>query len=48
MEEVHGAFEMPKRAHLEAPMLAFTNFNKLFFLDTGASKLILGAVLSQK
>ena len=41
-------FEMLKRACLEAPVLAFANFNKPFLLETDASKLGLGAVLSQK
>ena len=43
-----GAFMMVKKASLEAPVLAFTDFHKPFLLETGASKLGLGAVLSQK
>ena len=42
------AFEMLKRACLEAPVLAFVDFNKPFLLETDASKLGLVAVLSQK
>ena len=48
MENMQSAFEMFKRACLEAPVLAFADFNKPFFLETNASKLGLGAVLSQK
>ena len=47
-EEAKGSFEMLKRACLEAPVLAFTDFNKPFLLEADASKLGLGAVLSQK
>ena len=45
MEE---AFETLKKACLKAPMLAFANFDKPFLLETDASKIGLGAVLSQK
>ena len=41
-------FETLKKACLKAPVLAFANFNKPFLLETDASKLGLGAVLSQK
>ena len=47
-EEALGAFEMIKKACLEAPMLAFADFNKPFPLKTNASNLGLGALLSQK
>ena len=36
------------KACLEAPVLAFANFDKPFLLETDVSKLGLGAVLSQK
>ena len=42
------AFEMLKKACLEAPMLAFANFDKPFLLETDASKIRLGVVLLQK
>ena len=42
------AFEMLKKTCLEAPVLAFANFNKPFLLETDTSKLGLGAVLLQK
>ena len=48
MEEVLGAFEMLKKVCFEASVLAFADFNKPFPLETIASKLGLGAVLSQK
>ena len=47
-EEVLGAFEMFQKACLEAPALALADFNKPFLLETNASKLGLGALLSQK
>ena len=39
---------MLKKDCLEAPVLAFADFNKPFLLETDASKLGLGLVLSQK
>ena len=48
MEDVLGAFEMLKKYCLKAPVLAFTDFNKPFLLETDTSKLGLGSVLSQK
>ena len=46
--ETKDAFKMLKKACLEAPMLAFANFDKPFLLVTDASKLGLGAVPLQK
>ena len=48
MDNAFGAFETLKKACLEAPVLAFADFNKPFLLETDASKLGLGAVISQK
>ena len=48
MAEVKDTFETLKKACLRAPVLAFVNFDKPFLLETNASKLGLGAVLSQK
>ena len=48
MEETLGAFKMHKKDCLEAPLLAFADFDKPFLLETDASKLGLGAVQSQK
>ena len=45
---VLGFFKTLKKACLKAPMLAFADFNKPFLLQTDASKVGLGAVLSQK
>ena len=47
-EDALGAFEMLKKAHLEASVLSFADFNKLCLLETDMNKLGLGAVLSQK
>ena len=46
--EAKDAFKILKKACLEAPVLAFANFDILFLLESNASKLGLGAVLSQK
>ena len=48
MEEAKDAFATLRKAQLEAPVLAFDNFDKPFLLKTHATKLGLGAVLSQK
>ena len=45
---VKDTFGMLKKVCLVAPVLAFANFDKPFLLETDASKLGLGAVLSQK
>ena len=46
--EAKDAFETLKKAWLKASVLAFADFDKPFFLETNASNLGLGAVLSQK
>ena len=45
-ETLH-AFETLKKTCLKAYVLAFADFNKPFLLETDASKLGLGAMLSQ-
>ena len=47
-EEALKAFEELKRACMQSPVLAFTDYTKDFLLETDASKEGLGAVLSQK
>ena len=46
--DVQATFELLKKACLEAPVLAFADFDNPFLLETNASKSGLGAVLSQK
>ena len=46
--EAREAFNCIKAACLQAPILAFPDFNKPFLLETDASRRGLGAVLSQK
>ena len=46
--EAREAFNCLKIACLQAPILAFPDFNKPFLLETDASRRSLGAVLSQK
>ena len=47
-EDVLEAFQALKQACMSSPILAFTDYTKDFLLETDASKVGLGAVLSQK
>ena len=46
--EAKEAFETLKKACLEAPVLAFANFDKPFLIESYTSRLGLGTLLSQK
>ena len=48
LEGALKAFKALKKACMTAPVMAFTDYTKLFLLETDASKDRLGAVLSQK
>ena len=47
-EAARNAFHQLKRAVMSTPVLAYPDPNKEYLLETDASKLRLGAVLSQK
>ena len=47
-EALRGAFHKLKKAVMSAPVLAYPDPNKEYLLEMDASKLGLGAVLSQK
>ena len=47
-EDALRAFKTLKQGCMTAPILAFTDYTKLFLLETNGSKDGLGAVLSQK
>lgn len=46
-EAVDKGFELLKKMIATLPTLRFPNFNRLFFVECDASKLAIGAVLSQ-
>ena len=48
MAEAKDAFESLNKACLKAPVLAFADFDKPFLLETDASKIGLGVVISQE
>ena len=48
MSDAQVTFKTLKKTSLEAPVLAFADFNKLFLLETDTSKLGLRVLLSQK
>ena len=47
-DECNSAFETLKKKMVEAPILAHPDFSKEFIIDTDASDVAIGAVLSQK
>ena len=46
-DECQGSFDELRRGLTSAPVLAYPDFNRQFFLDTGANDTGIGAVLSQ-
>ncbi|MCP3665724.1 MAG: hypothetical protein GY696_25055, partial [Gammaproteobacteria bacterium] len=46
--ECQTAFELLKRTMTEAPVLAYPDLEKPFFIETDGSKLSIGAILAQK